>query len=44
MKKKGEITEDDLKDTEKDIQKLTDKYVDLIDSICSEKEQEIISI
>ena len=44
MKKKGEITEDDLKNTEKDIQKLTDKYTDLIDSIYAEKEQEIISI
>ena len=44
MKKKGEMTEDDLKNTEKDIQKLTDKYTDLIDSIYAEKEQEIISI
>lgn len=44
LKKNGEITEDDLKNTEKDIQKLTDKYTDLIDSIYAEKEKEIISI
>lgn len=44
LKKKGELTEDDLKNTEKDIQKLTDKYTELIDSICAEKEKEIISI
>lgn len=44
QKKKGEITEDDLKNAEKDIQKLTDKYIDLVDSIYAEKEKEIISI
>lgn len=44
LKKKSEITEDDLKNAEKDIQKLTDKYIELIDSIYAEKEKEIISI
>ena len=44
LKKNGELTEDDLKNAEKDIQKLTDKYTDLIDSIYAEKEKEIISI
>ena len=44
LKKKSEITEDDLKNAEKDIQKLTDKYVELIDSIYAEKEKEIILI
>lgn len=33
MKKDGEITEDDLKETEKDIQDLTDKYIKEIDNI-----------
>lgn len=44
LKKNGELTEDDLKNAEKDIQKLTDKYTVLIDSIYTEKEKEIISI
>lgn len=43
-KKNGEITEDDLKNIEKDIQKLTDKYIDLIESIYQDKEKEIIEI
>ncbi|MDY3304453.1 MAG: ribosome recycling factor [Clostridia bacterium] len=43
-KKNGEITEDDLKETEKDIQKLTDKYIKEIDSLISSKEQEILSV
>lgn len=43
-KKDGEITEDDLKDVEKDIQKLTDKYTKEIDNICAAKEKEIIEV
>ena len=41
QKKNGEITEDDLKDIEKDIQNLTDKYIKEIESIDSAKEKEI---
>ncbi|MGN0601233.1 MAG: ribosome recycling factor [Oscillospiraceae bacterium] len=44
MKKNGEITEDDLKDCEEQIQKLTDKYVKKIDEHVAEKEKEILSI
>lgn len=44
MKKNGEITEDDLKDCEDEIQKLTDKYVKKIDSHVADKEKEILSI
>lgn len=44
MKKSNEITEDDLKAFEKDIQKLTDKFCDEIDSVASSKEKEIMSI
>ncbi len=44
MKKDGELTEDDVKQFDKDIQKLTDKYVDLVDSAVSVKEKEILSI
>ncbi len=44
QKKDGEITEDDLKTIEKDIQDMTDKYIKEIDSITSEKEKEITEI
>ena len=44
MKKKSEITEDDLTDTEKDLQKLTDKYIGEIDKIAAKKEAEIKEI
>ena len=44
QKKRGEITEDDLSDTEKDLQKLTDKYITEIDKVVSKKESEIKEI
>ena len=44
QKKKGEITEDDLTDTEKDLQKLTDKYVVEIDKVAEKKEAEVKEI
>ncbi|MDE6598957.1 MAG: ribosome recycling factor [Oscillospiraceae bacterium] len=44
MKKHSEITEDDMKGLEKDIQKLTDKFCDNVDSTVAEKEKEIMSI
>ena len=44
LKKKSEITEDDLKSAENDIQKLTDQYVKDIDGIASKKEKEIMEI
>ncbi len=44
QKKKGEITEDDLKGAETDIQKLTDKYIKDIDTIAAKKEKEIMEI
>jgi ribosome recycling factor len=44
QKKKSEITEDDLKDLEKEAQTLTDKYIKDIDKIAADKEQEILSI
>ena len=44
MKKNSDITEDDLKDCEKEIQNLTDKYCKKIDSLVSEKEQEFMSL
>ncbi|MGN1451581.1 MAG: ribosome recycling factor [Eubacteriales bacterium] len=44
MKKKSEITEDDLKIVEKDIQELVDKYVKEIDKVVAAKEKEILEV
>ena len=44
QKKSNEISEDDLKDAEKDIQDLTDKFVKMIDKAVKEKEQEVMSL
>ena len=44
MKKASEITEDDLKNYEKDIQDLTDKYCKNIDNIAAAKKKEIMEI
>lgn len=42
QKKNSEITEDDLKDLEKETQKLTDKYCEIIDKAAQAKEKEIM--
>ncbi|MBR3152868.1 MAG: ribosome recycling factor [Clostridia bacterium] len=44
MQKESLITEDDLKRAEEQIQKLTDKKIEEIDSIISKKESEIMSV
>lgn len=44
QKKNNEITEDDLKDLEDKIQKLTDRFVKDVDGIISEKEKEILEV
>ncbi|MCD8344660.1 MAG: ribosome recycling factor [Oscillospiraceae bacterium] len=44
MKKNGDITEDDVKIFDKDIQKLTDKYIALVDDQVAVKEKEILSV
>lgn len=44
QKKSGEVTEDDLKGIEKDIQKLTDKFIKEVDDIAAAKEKEIMEI
>lgn len=44
MKKDGELTEDDVKQFDKDIQKLTDKYIEYVDDAVSVKEKEILSV
>ena len=44
MKKKSEITEDDLKSAEKDMQDLTDKYIKKIDAKLQDKENDLMSL
>ena len=44
MKKKSEITEDDLKIVEKDLQTLTDEYIKKIDAAADKKEKELSEI
>ncbi len=42
--KKGEMTEDDLKDNEAQLQKLTDKYIEELEKRMEAKSKEIMSI
>ena len=44
MKKKSEITEDDLKDAEKEIQNMVDKICKEIDNEVAKKEKELSEI
>lgn len=43
-KKKSEMTEDELKDAEKAMQKLTDQYIKQIDSMTAKKSDELKSV
>ncbi|MBR6950395.1 MAG: ribosome recycling factor [Oscillospiraceae bacterium] len=44
MKKEGELTEDDVKDLEKDLQKLTDEFIREVDAVTADKEKELFEI
>lgn len=44
MQKNSEITEDDLRTAEDSIQKITDKKIEEIDKILSDKEKEILTV
>ena len=41
---KTEISEDEIKSMEDDLQKLTDKYIKTIDQIVDEKKKEIMTV
>ena len=43
-KKKSDITEDDLKEMEKDIQTITDKHIVEIDKVVEQKDKEILEV
>ncbi|MCI2046194.1 MAG: ribosome recycling factor [Faecalibacterium sp.] len=44
MKKAGDLTEDGQKTMEENVQKLTDKYVKLVDKAIEEKQKEIMAV
>jgi ribosome recycling factor len=44
LKKEGEISEDDEKRAEEDVQKLTDGFIEKINDVLHHKEQEILEI
>ncbi len=44
MEKKGEITEDDLKDGKEEVQEITDKYIEEIEKLEKQKEEEIMEV
>ena len=44
LKKSSEVSEDEIKDLEDDVQKLTDKFCKRIDEISAKKEKEILEI
>ena len=44
QKKNGEITEDDLKSSEKSVQDATDKFCKEVDKLCADKEKEIMEL
>ena len=44
MEKNSEITEDDLKDGEEELQKVTDEFIKKVDTVAADKEKEIMEI
>ena len=44
MQKNSEITEDELKQAENEIQKMTDKYIEEVDKLLEKKEKEVMSV
>ncbi len=44
MQKNGEMTEDELKSAENDIQKMTDKYIEEVEKVLEKKEKEVMSV
>jgi ribosome recycling factor len=44
LQKSGELTEDGLRDTEADVQKLTDRFVKAIDEHFERKEAEVMKV
>ncbi len=43
-KKNGELTEDEQKKVEEDVQKLTDKFIKMVDKAVDDKQKEVMSV
>lgn len=44
LEKAKEVSKDDSRGAEKDIQKITDKYIEAIDKVVAEKEKEVMTV
>lgn len=44
LQKVGELTDDDVKAAENEVQKITDKYIKMVDELTSMKEKEIMAV
>ena len=44
LEKEGELTKDDISDSEKDIQDITTKFINLVDSSLASKEKDLLTI
>ena len=44
LEKEGELTKDDISDSEKDIQDITTKFIDQVDSSLASKEKDLLTI
>ena len=44
LEKEGELTEDDISDSEKDIQEITSKYINSVDESLESKEKDLLTI
>lgn len=44
MQKNGDLTEDDNKKAEEEVQKLTNKYIELVDELINKKEKEMMEV
>jgi len=44
MEKDGDISEDELRSYSDDVQKLTDDYIAKVDSVCDDKEKDILEV
>ena len=44
LKKDGTLSEDELSQSEKEVQKMIDKYTSLADSLASSKEDEVMKV
>ena len=42
--KAGNISEDELRNLTDDVQKLTDKFIAQVDSLCDDKEKDILEV